>query len=911
MNLFSIRLFSLVFLFVIVQTIGKAQQLNLKVYDSIMNLDLSDSRKEKKVEALLIKHTDVSAKELSNIYYEFSKWFWIRVNKDEKKAIFYAKKEYAIRSVNNTPDSDLKERNLYNLGYFYNNSTPPDYTNALNYLNEFLEIPEPNEKRLGKVYREMGNSYDGIGDFQKALNCYENSERLFKKIGDHQNLLFTYINISSTYGTLGDELYFDSFTENLQKIDSLNIDDIHPYDQTNILVNRGNMYSTIEDYEKSNTYYKEALKLAQNYGYPILTFKTLNNLGSLYKKQKQYAASEKLHKESLQYVKGNYNYESSVYNNLADLYLLKNEYKKALKHYQKALNTILQTQVDSYENLPEISSIELSPYKKVVLGYLIDKTNAWIAFYEHTSQESYLHHAEETMALADAIVDQLYVESREELSKLFWRKKGADLYTRAVSICYKLNRPEKAFYYMEKSKGLLLLENISNIKARQFGAIPEAIIDKDYEMTSQIKNLEYNLQYANRKKDSLKNYLFKLKIDYSHFIDSLETHYPVYHNLKKKLDILTLNTLKNNLNTDEVVIEYILGNEEGYVMYISKNDVILKKLTAINQLKEDLKKYKEKLSKPFVTKTDITEFKALSYKLKQAILPFETLNNKLQGKKINIVAEQLLQTIPFETLIIRYKEQEKYLIELSEVYYNYSMTLLSKLNTLEKENNGAMVAFSIQQFKNQYLPQLIEHASYAGIFDISYKNYSNTRATKANFLNAYNKNSMVSISTHGGIDNGQPWLGFYDEKLTLDELFFTKTQKEMVVLSACKTAVGNYIAGENTFNIARGFINSGAKSVISTLQNTNEQSGNAIILDFYKNLKKGQTKSEALQNAKLDYLHTHRNTSEASPYYWSSIILTGNNDALFETNNYLQYIKYLVFGLLALSIFYFLFKKKP
>jgi hypothetical protein len=55
------------------------------------------------VEALLIKHTDVSAKELSNIYYEFSKWFWIRVNKDEKKAIFYAKKEYAIRSVNNTP----------------------------------------------------------------------------------------------------------------------------------------------------------------------------------------------------------------------------------------------------------------------------------------------------------------------------------------------------------------------------------------------------------------------------------------------------------------------------------------------------------------------------------------------------------------------------------------------------------------------------------------------------------------------------------------------------------------------------------------------------------------------------------------------------------------------------------------
>ncbi len=170
--------------------------------------------------------------------------------------------------------------------------------------------------------------------------------------------------------------------------------------------------------------------------------------------------------------------------------------------------------------------------------------------------------------------------------------------------------------------------------------------------------------------------------------------------------------------------------------------------------------------------------------------------------------------------------------------------------------------------------------------------FTDTIATKSHFLNAYKNNSIVHVSTHGSFDNNNPGLGFYDEKLFLDELYFlnNSNSKELVVLSACKTSVGNQIRGEGVFNFARGFINSGAKSVITTLWDVNEKSSSEIISQFYTNLASGNRKSASLRQAKLNYLDQHQNTSQASPFYWSAIVLTGNNSPIIITTNRTNYL---------------------
>ncbi len=152
------------------------------------------------------------------------------------------------------------------------------------------------------------------------------------------------------------------------------------------------------------------------------------------------------------------------------------------------------------------------------------------------------------------------------------------------------------------------------------------------------------------------------------------------------------------------------------------------------------------------------------------------------------------------------------------------------------------------------------------------------------------------------MEGGYPWLAFYDKKLLLDELYFLRTNKNLVVLSACKTSEGEYKKGEGIFSISRSFINSGARSVVSTLWDVNEKSNAEIISAFYKNLFEGQSKTTSLRKAKLNYINKHQNTSLASPYFWSPIILSG--ETLPIKRRFPKSIFFLLFFISGLIIFF-------
>ena len=49
--------------------------------------------------------------------------------------------------------------------------------------------------------------------------------------------------------------------------------------------------------------------------------------------------------------------------------------------------------------------------------------------------------------------------------------------------------------------------------------------------------------------------------------------------------------------------------------------------------------------------------------------------------------------------------------------------------------------------------------------------------------------------------------------------------------------------------------------------------------DFYSHLKQGKTKTNALRQAKLNYLKSHK-LMEVSPYYWASFVLIGDGGEL-------------------------------
>ncbi|MBI1852091.1 MAG: CHAT domain-containing protein [Planctomycetes bacterium] len=102
---------------------------------------------------------------------------------------------------------------------------------------------------------------------------------------------------------------------------------------------------------------------------------------------------------------------------------------------------------------------------------------------------------------------------------------------------------------------------------------------------------------------------------------------------------------------------------------------------------------------------------------------------------------------------------------------------------------------------------------------------------------------------------------------------------DLVVLSACETALGTARAGEGMMSLRRAFHLAGAKTVISSLWNVRDESTKDLMLAFYERLwEKGQGKLEALRGAQLEMLARNRARLEgnAMPSTWGAFVLSGD-----------------------------------
>jgi CHAT domain-containing protein len=139
--------------------------------------------------------------------------------------------------------------------------------------------------------------------------------------------------------------------------------------------------------------------------------------------------------------------------------------------------------------------------------------------------------------------------------------------------------------------------------------------------------------------------------------------------------------------------------------------------------------------------------------------------------------------------------------------------------------------------------------------------------------------SIVHFATHGVFADQytDSYLLTYDGKLTLGRLQNTVGKRryldkplELMVLSACETAVGNDKAALGLAGVA---LKAGAKAAIASLWLISDEGTTRLMTQFYKELAEGKTKAEALQAAQLDLVSDQ---VYSHPNFWSPFLLVGN-----------------------------------
>ena len=98
---------------------------------------------------------------------------------------------------------------------------------------------------------------------------------------------------------------------------------------------------------------------------------------------------------------------------------------------------------------------------------------------------------------------------------------------------------------------------------------------------------------------------------------------------------------------------------------------------------------------------------------------------------------------------------------------------------------------------------------------------------------------------------------------------------ELVVLSACRTGMGQEVRGEGLIGLARAFQFAGAGSLVVSLWDVSDDSTSAFMQALYAALKAGAGKSEAMRQG-IQALQAHSHWSH--PYYWGAFVLIGDGD---------------------------------
>jgi CHAT domain-containing protein/tetratricopeptide (TPR) repeat protein len=351
-----------------------------------------------------------------------------------------------------------------------------------------------------------------------------------------------------------------------------------------------------------------------------------------------------------------------------------------------------------------------------------------------------------------------------------------------------------------------------------------------------------------------------------------------------------LSELQKKLSADTVILKFMILQDDLAVFVITKNSVAVDLKvwndplrTKLDALVEELKnkKYPEDLSKEF---GELLLSKAVGY------------NN------VVVNPDTQLFKLPFEILVVN----NQLALEAFNIRYTSSLGFIAP-DVVKPAENGELAIY-VPDYDNslvsstnrgEYGALLGAHKEALAISQYFTSNvYDKKNLTKQVFFRTASNAKLLHLAMHSEVDNELPELSKLlfvdtnaeDDNLYLEEIYGLDLSAELVVLSACNTGVGRENAGRSLESFQRAFTFAGVPAAIASLWEVPDLATKDIMKSFYENLKKGQSKSVALKNAKIAFKNQHKGSRLDQPFYWAGFVLYGVDDPVVTPSTFYYWV---------------------
>ena len=794
-----------------------------------------------------------------------------------------------------------------------------DWDDALSWYKRAMLLNETSgkksrQKRLMRVDYQcyIGNTHLKNNEFNKAEMCFNDALFYFHK----HNLLKREADLNIYLGSIYDDqnnFYTSMFLYLKALYYFSNIDSPdHSYVQIrNILNSIGVILSELQDYENAQKFYDLSSSVNQNFVNDEKFSKLLlHNIGSLHYRQGN------IEKALNTYLIG--------YNNTSKISDFQTTLNIAYCHLEK----IDLEEVQKYEKILDTNFIKTNNIQKAQLYYLKSKICA-LQNNEH-DRIKYLK-SSITYNTDNSLLDLILKEqlNARTPSLLFFC-----LYD-IISIYYNDFKKNNNIEYLKQAMKVLAFsekyinyltqrpnDSFSSIKLKQdilqFNDLQMNIL-----MTAVQNELLTTNEYYARLLRVIDNHKYKI------LEQSIEKHINQNVDVAFKIRplIFGLSNITNIYEINKTIKEYELWNDFDATMCQDKarkpfdleTNMRLESITinpselVYNIFSKENKYYAFIIELGNIWIEEIGEKETIDSIAKEYMATMRRYENKWNNRetlllmseyfinpvknhldnivKISFIPDGGLDLFPFESLIN--PTDNKYLIESYRVRIFNSFSLyLKNLNNIEGEYSSFLGLSPIfKGIKSGYFAIPYANSEVKKIDSIFHSHKLDSKCFIGNsatleVLHKYGNTNVIHISTHANYSKkqisgnyivlsakssfGKPNNEHYSVKL--EDIYNCNMDCNLMVLSACSTGKGVYIAGEGLINIARGFSIVGVENILYTRWNSPDKFLQAFFVVFYQHLIALQSVESALYETKLFFAASQ---DYSDPSFWDCITQMG------------------------------------
>ena len=815
--------------------------------------------------------------------------------------------------LNSTKSNKFSQKDFADLYYYLGlleYTSKFDYNSSLKSLTNSIYFGEKSKSFEGKwkyAYDLQSRIYHRYGDYWHSMDNDKKTESIARLENDTLTLAQSIAHQALNYTDLGNLNSAETMLIEAIKIARELGNDF--YDLASYYHRLADIQRKINQLDKSLINYKNAITIYQLHKDEQGVAESNASIGVLYSDYiKNYPRAGHFYKVALSIAKEPY-LKMRILTQIGKSYKSRKLFAKSLSSYEWGINIIREHLRASQLTA---KSIQKAAFKEYLLTLIQDKADTWLDYYKATNTKSHLTNALKTYALADSMIDFMRYEHVGEGSKLFWRQKTRGMYERAIEASYLAGDTEAAFRFFEKSKAVLLSDKLNELGANQ--QLTESSAKRQRTLRDSIANLQNQLASLpanDAKRSGIQRRLEQFNDDFEAFRKQLESTNPAYYRYKYDNSTPTIAEFQKSISTNGSgsrtvgFVSYFVGDSAIYAFCLDQKARLVRLSLRPSDYQSLANEFLSLCADRSHLNAHYPQYRALAHRLYQ-----------LLWKPLGMIASRVIISqdgvfLPFETLLVQ-PNQNDFLLKHHAISYTYSANFLAKnqtdlapsLHQGDKLFHRSFVGFAPETFQPS-LRQASLKGSVAALEAVEEKFWwgktlKNNEATKAQFMRYAPNSRVIQLFTHADADSTEaiePRIYFHDAALRLSEL--TQADRfaaQLLVLSACKTGVGQNQRGEGVFSLARGFAALGIPSTITTLWSVEDQPTYELTKLFYNYLDQGLPKDEALQRAKLDWLN-QGDAADALPSQWAGMILVGDTAPLAMDG-----LRFIVLGLGLLGL---------